>query len=825
MSKPISLQKYASLNVFIPCAVATLLVGFGIEAPAQGTILEEIVVTAQKREQSIQDVGIAINAFTGEEIRRLGFQDSVDLASQAPGVYVSNSTGGTFSQFSIRGVTQDSFDDHIEGPNAVYIDGAYVASPQGQLFALFDVKRVEILKGPQGTLFGRNATGGLVHFITRKPTDEFEAYVDVAYGSYDQTRVEGAVSGPLSENVSARLSGMYNRHDPIMNNLFPFGQATNPLTGAPLAGSPAGADDVWDDDQWAARGQILWNINEDAELLLSGYGAEQHLTTVPYKSPASVAILNAAGATIESRYARPDDVCEAVSAETGACVPIFFLDGEVPPFIPGVSPLFPGNEDALRPAPGGDLWGWVDSDIGDLETAMDQAGEDGNVFETYGVTATLDWRFDTFSFTSISSYTTYDKLSNLDVGAAPVPQSTAGVQTETETFSQEVRFAGETDRMRWQVGAYFLYIDVLYEIFFGFSPDSPITTLFFGGVPLETDSIGDQETRSYSGFGQVDYDLTDTLTLIAGFRYIQEEKEYRYDNIFFPNPNDLKIDSDLTPFVTGFEYPSFVDDNRSDGLWTGKLQLEYKPNDDWLFYAGVNRGVKAGGYNNKLNDFGPAAAPEDIPFDEEVLLSYEGGFKSTLFDGTTNLNGALYYYDYSDYQSFFFSNISNVITNIDAEFIGVELDLHTRPADGLDIKLSGSYLDAQIDDFPVAPGVFRNVRPSFAPKWQVAGTVRYEWPTRLFGGSLAVQMNARYVSSLFMSIRNFDAHVFESRAIGNARVSWASPDEHWELSFFGRNIWNERYKNSGVDLATLCGCKHDSYAKPQWFGGQVRYTF
>ena len=471
MSKLISLQKYASLNVFIPCAIATLLVGFGIEAPAQGTVLEEIVVTAQKREQSIQDVGIAINAFTGEEIRQLGFQESVDLASMAPGVYVSNSTGGTFSQFSIRGVTQDSFDDHIEGPNAVYIDGAYVASPQGQLFALFDLERVEILKGPQGTLFGRNATGGLVHFITRKPTDEFEAYVDVAYGSYNQTRVEGAVSGPLSENVSARVSGMYNRHDPIMDNVFPLGQATNPLTrgaagrfprrrGRRLGRRPMGR----------ARPDPLADQRRRRIVAQRRRGAEQHLTTVPYKSPASVAIVDASGSTIESRYARPDDVCEAISAETGDCVPIFFLDGEVPPFIPGASPLFPGNEDALRPVPGGDLWGWVDSDIDELETAMDQAAEDANVFKTYGVTATLDWRFDTFSFTSISNYTSYDKLSNLDVGAAPVPQSTAGVQTETESFTQEVRFAGETDRMRWQVGAYFLYIDVLYEIFFGFSP-------------------------------------------------------------------------------------------------------------------------------------------------------------------------------------------------------------------------------------------------------------------------------------------------------------------------------------------------------------------
>lgn len=819
------LQSESSFSLFVSSVVGAVLLGFSVEAWPQGTAIEEIVVTAQKREESIQDVGIAITAFTATDISDFGFQESIDAATHAPGVFVSNSTGGTFSQFSIRGVTQDTFDDHIEGPNAVYIDGAYVASPQGQRFAMFDVERVEILKGPQGTLFGRNATGGLVHYITRKPTEEFEGYLDVSYGSYNQTRVEGAVSQALSDSVSGRLSGMYNRHDPIMDNVFPFGQATNPLTGLPLAGSPSGADDVWDDDQWAARAQILWKFNEDAELLISGYGAEQHLATVPYKSPASVAIVNAAGSSIESRFSRPDDVCESISAETGACLPILFLDGEVPPFVPGVSPLFPGNEDAVRPVPGGDFFGWVDSDIGDLETAQDQAAEDANIFKTYGVMANLTWQIGGVSFTSISSYTDYVKKTNLDVGAAPAPQSVAGVDTDTESFSQEIRLAGETDRMRWQVGGYFLYIDVLYELLFGFSPDSPITTLFFGGMPLEVDSIADQQTWSYSGFGQVDYDVTDQLTFIAGIRYIQEEKEYRYDNIFFPNPDDIVSDADLTPVVTGFEYPSFVDDDRSDGLWTGKLQLEYKPNDDWLFYAGVNRGVKAGGYNNKLNDFGPPAAAEDIPFNEEVLLSYEGGFKSTLFDGRARFNGTIYYYDYSDYQAFFFSNISNVITNIDAETLGVELDLRARPAEGWDIRLSGSYLDAEIEDFPVAPGVPRDVRPSFAPKWQVAGAIRYEWPERLLGGAVALQMNMHYVSQHFNNIRNFGAQTFEEYALGNVRASWTSADDHWEVAFFGRNIWDERYKTAGVDLATLCGCNHDSFGKPQWFGGQVRYNF
>ncbi|MGR9091044.1 MAG: TonB-dependent receptor plug domain-containing protein, partial [Gammaproteobacteria bacterium] len=158
--------------------------------PVSAQLLEEVVVTAQKREESIQDVGIAITAFTGEQLDAFGFTASTQITAMTPGVFISGNNGGTTQQFSIRGSTQNDFADIAEGPNAVYIDEAYMAMGQSQLFAAFDTERVEILKGPQGTLFGRNATGGLVHYITRKPTAEREAYIDVTYGRFDTVRTE-----------------------------------------------------------------------------------------------------------------------------------------------------------------------------------------------------------------------------------------------------------------------------------------------------------------------------------------------------------------------------------------------------------------------------------------------------------------------------------------------------------------------------------------------------------------------------------------------------------------------------------------------------------
>ena len=265
-------------------------------------------------------------------------------------------------------------------------------------------------------------------------------------------------------------------------------------------------------------------------------------------------------------------------------------------------------------------------------------------------------------------------------------------------------------------------------------------------------------------------------------------------------------------------------DKTSDTLWAGKVQLDYRPNEDWLLYAGINRGVKAGGFNAKLPDNQDFLDDDQIPYGEEVLTSYEVGFKSTLFDGTSQLNGSFYYYDYEDYQAFIFLSLSGIIVNNDAEVKGVELELLTRPIEGLDLILNASYLDAEVKDLQVASGVFRDTTPSFTPDVQWAGMLRYQWPQRLFGGSLALQASANYVSSFYHNIRNFDSQKFSGYVVGNARVSWTSADERWTGTVFVNNIADERYKNIGFDVSAVCGCAQESYGKPRWAGISIRYS-
>ena len=166
---------------------------------------QDIVVTAQRRAQSAQDVGISLVAYAGDELKARGVDSSLEVARLTPGVHISGSVGGQNSQFTIRGVTQNDFNDAIEAPVAVYVDDGYIPNMQGQTFGLFDLERVEVLKGPQGTLFGRNATGGLVHYVTKKPGDSLDASIDGTYGRFNQVKLEGAIGGPITEKIGARV--------------------------------------------------------------------------------------------------------------------------------------------------------------------------------------------------------------------------------------------------------------------------------------------------------------------------------------------------------------------------------------------------------------------------------------------------------------------------------------------------------------------------------------------------------------------------------------------------------------------------------------------
>src|SRR2546429_2715340 len=182
--------------------------------------LEEVIVTAQKREQNLQEIGISLSAVSGSDLADLGVVSATDITKSMPAVVLTQPNGPSSFSLAIRGVVQNDFADHQESPAAIYVDDVYVSQMVGLAFSVFDVDRVEVLRGPQGTLFGRNATGGLANYITRKPTDQAGGYLDTTFGQRNLGRVEGAINGPLSSSVDGRLAFQSNHYDPLFRNLF-----------------------------------------------------------------------------------------------------------------------------------------------------------------------------------------------------------------------------------------------------------------------------------------------------------------------------------------------------------------------------------------------------------------------------------------------------------------------------------------------------------------------------------------------------------------------------------------------------------------------------
>lgn len=770
---------------------------------------EEIVVTAQKRAQNVQDVGISITTYSGDQLRELGVTDSPELAAFTPGVHISGNLAGQNTQLTIRGVTQNDFNDIVEAPNAAYLDEGYIAIAQGQTFAVFDIERVELLKGPQGTLFGRNATGGLVHYISRKPSfDKIEGFVDLSYGLYDSPttpgafRGEAAIGGPLSDKIAARASVMWSKRDAILINDYPAGA----VGGSP--GPGAGAN-LGDDDTLAGRFTVVAKPSDSARFTLSANAARSNLATGPYQQKPTINVFDAAGELV--------NVIDVAANETRASIGANGQDLGSDLDNNGVF-----GDTFGRPA-GADFFGFIDADGSDFRTSSDFAFKDQGNVDTWGVNfkAEIDVS-DAITLTSISDYKDFEKLLFIDVDAGPGNQSANYAGVDATTFTQELRLNGKTDTIDWVLGVYYLNIDAESANGLKFPVGSVVP-----GAPFDLASVAHLKTNSYSAFGQAEWKFAEQFTLVAGARVIREEKNYNFFQALFFTQDSRQIHQG-SPLVIGPVFgpggPEAFEDDTGQTLWAGKLQLEYRPHDDLLLYAGVNRGVKAGSFNAQLA--GGLAVPNSaIPYKDETLVSYEGGFKLTLPGGRTRINGTAFYYDYSDYQSFLFTGVSGVVINADAETYGGELEFFTTPVSGLDIAAGVSWFDATVKDVPLRVGgpIVRDVKPTYAPEFQLNGLVRYAWDA--LGGRMSIGGDAQYSDSYFYNLRNFDADKFDSYFVLNAGISWTNASDTWRLGFDVKNITDERVGIQGFDLAGLCGCNEVSYKPPRFFALSSRYSF
>ena len=772
-----------------------------------GTALSgEIIVTAQRREESVQKVGIAITAYSGEQLRALNVTDSRDLASLTPGVHLGGALAGQNSQYTIRGVTQNDFNDIVEAPNAVYLDDGYIAIGQGQSFALFDIDRVEVLKGPQGTLFGRNATGGLVRFITRKPKlGAVEGFVDLNYGIYDSSgsptafHGEAAVNLPMGSTMATRIAVMWNKAQPWLRNEYPSGA----VGGSPGAG--AGAD-LGDDDTLAGRITTLFEPSDGVRILLSANAARTRMSTAPYQQKPTIGVFNSAGELINVINASPTETRASIAGNGGDFGSDLNNDG-----------VF---GDSFGRAPGADFFGYIDPDGNGPRTSSDFTFRNQGHVRTWGVNLNGEFDLsDSVKLAAVTDYKDFYKIGFVDADSGPGNQAGVYQGVTANTFSQELRLTGKSDLVNWTAGLYYLHIKAHSRSGLKFPVGSVVP-----GAPFDIGADGTLRTNSYSAFGQLDWHISPQLTLITGARIIREQKEMDFIQAIWGTV-DSRESQIGSPFVIGPLFtpaPTGYFDKSGRTLWAGKVQLDYQATPDLLIYAGINRGVKAGSYNAPVP--GGLPVPSSfIPYKPEVLLNYEGGIKYTFPDRKTRFTASVFHYDYKDYQAFLFSGVGGVVINADATTTGGEASLFTSPVKGLDIGLSVSYFDSKVKDVPLRVGgpIRRDVKPNYAPPLQASALVRYEWEA--FGGKLSVQSDASYTDPFYYNLRNFDADKYGRTVMVNAGFGWSN--DVWELNFRIRNLTNTHVGIQGFDLATFCGCNEVSYKPPRMFQVGARYNF
>jgi len=806
-------------------ALVTLLIG-GLPAMSFAQELEEIIVTAQKREQNLQEVGVSISAFTANQIRELGFVNTTDVVAMTPGLnFTVPNAEASVINFFLRGVGLNDFADAQENPVAVYMDDVYKPAMGGLHFQLFDMERVEVLRGPQGALFGRNTTGGVVHYISKRPTSEPEGYIDAMYGDNNQVKVEGAVSGG-SETVSGRLSVAINQHDGYVKNRF---------TANPFAAGPA--PDYAEMDSTAVRGQVLFAPSEQVDLLLAAQytkndgivGAWQHQATRPGGSPADL------GALDVSIPLGPNDMNEWCA--------IFGFDQ----FDPGVDCLgFFGAPGVLTP--GGIPEVGFDNDGDPWAGNYDRNGRVKT--ENQSFSANLNWEIGDLLFTSITSFSNVERLQEEDTEMGPLPLLNPTFAAETDTFTQEFRLSRDEGSLRWMAGMYYFDNEVVGQ----YDLD---TTQVLDFVFLDVDYT--QDTKSWAVFGQVEFDLSEAWTLIAGLRYTDEEKKMNFENI---DTNGVlafcttTVDPACAPPVPTSPWRPTVDHallfnesavgtlaEHEEDFVTGKLELDYQVNDDVMIYGSFSRGAKSPGFNSGFVDttgnfaanivvpagdplcsalpFTNSIACTDLPFKKEELNAFELGLKSTI-GGTTRFNAAAFYYDYSDMQVFAFQFFNQIIFNADAEMFGAEIEIQSSPTEGLDLQFGLSYLDATVKDIPNRDsGTLQDRSPVSSPEFTVNALVRYEWPVG--GGRLAVQAWGNYQDETFFDILNHPVSREDGYTVVNFRTSYASDNGDWEVYAFLNNAFDEEYKTYTFDFTIPFGFNQQGFGPPSWWGVGFRY--
>lgn len=794
-------------------ALAPALCAAGIANAQQ---LEEVVVTAQKREQSVQDVPIAISAFGAETLQNKGITEVSQLANLSPNVILDAGTpfsAGNALAAYIRGIGQNDFAFNLDPGVGIYVDGVYLARTVGANVSLKDVERVEILKGPQGTLFGRNSIGGAVSIITKDPQiGEFAYEGEVTVGNYDRMDVSGFANIPLSDSVAATVAFASNSRDGFMSRVKYPGineYVTDSFEDFLAAGYDGGMGDEGAQNNWVVRGKLKFEMNDDMRLVVSGDMNDVDDTQQANKLfqtllPGSIAeIYNLCiggieiGATCTQRGAYDDNGNLVESTKR------FATNGYVASSIQGV------NVDA---DPTNDRLPYDDRFVHPDKDKTYATGNNYSKFEGYGLAAHYTWDIsDNMEFKSITAYR--DLLWNvgMDLDGSPLTILHTSIEIEQDQFSQEFQLNGVTmdDKLTYALGAYWFEEE-------GYNDDF---VTFPAGL-LQVYGPNDLKTEAWAVFANFNYQLTDRLDITVGGRYTEEDKEFigaQQDlNAFNYKVTGLYPVSETTATLLGYPDPSqplryYPDENKSLEFddFSPRVALNYQIDEDMSVYASYAKGFKTGSWTTRLS----APQTDGLDFGQEEARTYEIGLKSELLDRSLRVNAAAFYTEYEDIQLNFQEFVSPTIRNAgDAEYKGFDIDVQGYLTDALSFNMGIGYVDAEYTSVKEGATISEGNKLPKTPEWQFSFGPSYRMELAS-GGSLTVNVDYMYQDEMYNDTENSEGLKREAIDMVNASITFTSADEKYDIVLGGTNITDERYIVTG-QFQPGGGQLYGSYNRP-----------
>jgi iron complex outermembrane recepter protein len=739
----------------------------------------EIIVTAQKRSERLSDVPLSITAAAGDQLARQGITDVAQLEKIVPGFTYQNSSYGT-PIFSIRGV--GFYDTSIGASPAVSIYLDQVPLPYSSMArgVSFDLERVEALKGPQGTLFGQNSTGGAINYIAAKPTKDTTEGFDLDYGRFNSVNMQAFVSGRLAPNLQARIAARYEYRDAWQIGYAPndtkFGESGNNSLGKRRFNTERFLLD------WTPTGKLSFEFDANGWVDNSDTQANRFVSFAPIVAP------NPFNATTYNAFL-------------------------------GSAPLraLPNNAR---------LAGW--------DGGQDHGRDDH--FYQFSLNGALQIN-DTTKLTSITAYSNYHENSLTDVDGTAYSDLSVNRVASIESYSQELRLSGFEDPVRWLVGGNYAH-DASDE-----RQTQLLGTSNNGVGPFRYDAVqlrNQQTVRTAAGFGDLDYSLTNQLTLQASARYTKQNRDFAgcladagngqlataFGTIFVTptSPgNCVTMASPTKPVLL-----PIVDNtlDQSNVSWRGSIN--WKPTIDALLYTSVSKGYKAGSFPVLPGVF----ATQFRPVTQESLLAYETGFKTALANHRVQLTGALFYYDYSNKQVLGsayippFGNLPQLVNIPKSRVEGAELEATIRPTEGLRLSVGVTYVDSRVLENPSNPVDAFGVPTTFvgeafpnSPRWQGVGDAEYRFAAgagrMLFVGGSVTERSSSY--AVF-------GHNPQMRINGygllDLRAGVEAENGSWRVELWGRNVTNKFYV---INVAHIIDDVTNTAGMPVTYGVSFSY--